>query len=484
MAEPNSSTHQRARQHLASLAIACFLVAMPLSAVRALPQQAPAPAPAEEDQASAEELAEAKRLFTEFREKLKASLSGAASDETKTLKKLARDIDRERQRIIKREYPERSLRAQSQKRKDLAGLAEMQSAAMGARAELGLIWLAAHQGPNGGWSANGFQDLCGLLNPGANCSGRGHAMHDVGVTGLALLAFVRANKASPSARWTETINRGRDYLLNNQRLLGSLASMKANAQSYDHLVALLALVELYPGDNDPRLKPAIASAVRFAKGLQQPGAGWRYAHPKSEDMLDMPNDVSATGWAIQALVALGDGGLPSEDKAVEDGLNYIAEMTDANGRTGYYMRGGLSSRMVGLDDRWPDQDTEAMTAVAVLSRALGDPTGRTDRNPDLQDNAIALLIDSPPLFATEPPDNGGVDYYYWYYGTRALAWAGGERWWRWLDALQQAADAHGIEANDELGSWGPSHGPWGGVGGRVYSTAIMTLSAIAAAHAE
>lgn|GEM_PF-2569473 len=487
MAEGNSSTHQRTRRHLASLAMAGFLAATPFSAVRALQQQLPPPPPppaAEEDQPSAEEIARAQKLFAAFRAKLKASLPDAASDGTKTLEKLVRDIHKERQRIIKRKYPERSLRAQSQKKKDLTGLAEMQAAAMGVRAELGLIWLAAHQGPSGGWSANGFDDLCGLLNPGTSCSGRGHVVHDVGVSGLALLAFVRANKSSPSARWAETISRGRDYLLDNQRLLGSLAGMEANAQTYDHFVALLALAELFPDDDDPRLKPAIASAVRFAKRLQTPGAGWRYVHRKSKDMLAFPSDVSVTGWAIQAFVALESGGLPTEHKAIADGLRYIDSMTDADGRTGYYERGALSSRLEGLDTRWPSADTEAMTAVAVLSRALGDPTGRTDRNPELQDNAIAFLSDSPPWFATEPPENGAVDYYYWYHGTRALAWAGGERWWRWLDALQQAAQAHGLEAQDELGSWGPSHDPWGLLGGRVYSTAIMTLAAIAAAQAD
>lgn len=472
MGKDNVNRHKVGPQHLTWVAIACVVVTMPLSAVQALPQL------------STQDSTQSRTPFDVFRAELKTSLDGAAADANKALKKLTRDIDRERKRITKREYPAASLRAQSQLKKDLAGLAEMQSAAMGVRAELGLIWLAFHQGPDGRWSANSFEDLCGLLNPGTYCTGRGSVVHDVGVSGLSLLAFVRARQSSEPGRWAETILRGRDFLLENQQSDGALAGKKANAQSYDHLVALLALVELQPDDNDPRLKPAIAAALRFARGMQQPGVGWRYVLPKSEDMLAYASDVSVTGWAIQVLVALEDAGLPADDRALSDGLNFIAEMTDADGRTGYYERGGPSSRIEGLGARWPDEDTEAMTAVAVVSRALGDSVGRSGRDPGLQDKAIAFLSASPPRFATELPDNGGVDYYYWYYGTRALAWAGGERWWNWLDALQQAAQAHGLGTDDELGSWGPAHDPWGVLGGRVYSTAIMTLTALSASHAH
>src|SRR5262249_44495546 len=59
-----------------------------------------------------------------------------------------------------------------------------------------LDWLAAHQSPDGSWDCDGFAKSCGKLGANA-CSGPGGANHDVGVTGLALLAFLRAHEAKP-----------------------------------------------------------------------------------------------------------------------------------------------------------------------------------------------------------------------------------------------------------------------------------------------
>src|SRR5262245_15781060 len=56
-----------------------------------------------------------------------------------------------------------------------------------------LKWLAAHQSPDGGWECEGFPRWCDQKPAsGSGPDGKGKAQYDVGVTGLALLAFLGA----------------------------------------------------------------------------------------------------------------------------------------------------------------------------------------------------------------------------------------------------------------------------------------------------
>ena len=67
--------------------------------------------------------------------------------------------------------------------------------------------------------------------------------------------------------------------------------------------------------------------------------------------------------------------------------------------------------------------------------------------------------------------------YYWYYGTYALFQMGAQKpeyWKRWEEALVPTLLESQRADGDARGSWDPV-GPWGHSGGRVYSTALMTL---------
>jgi hypothetical protein len=76
--------------------------------------------------------------------------------------------------------------------------------------------------------------------------------------------------------------------------------------------------------------------------------------------------------------------------------------------------------------------------------------------------------------------DGSIDHYYWYYATYALFQMGGRHWTEWQKKLESA-----VVKNQQLskepgkknlyGSWDPTCA-WGEDGGRVYSTAILTLT--------
>ena len=151
-------------------------------------------------------------------------------------------------------------------------------------------------------------------------------------------------------------------------------------------------------------------------------------------------------------------------------LNWIDEVTDpANGRVGYDSIGSVSSRVTGINDHYPPEKGEAMTAVGLLCRFfLGqDP----DDTPIMAKHADLMLKTLPEW----DPEGFGSDMYYWYYGSYAMFQMGGSRFWApWNKALKKAVLDSQRHDGDEKGSWDPKD-PWGYAGGRVYSTASMVL---------
>ena len=70
--------------------------------------------------------------------------------------------------------------------------------------------------------------------------------------------------------------------------------------------------------------------------------------------------------------------------------------------------------------------------------------------------------------------------YYWYYGTLATLAVGGSYWRDWHASLTRAVvdtQRQDTDACRYKGSWDPV-GPWGLDGGRVYATALMTMTLV------
>jgi hypothetical protein len=113
----------------------------------------------------------------------------------------------------------------------------------------GLPWLARHQGPEGGWSAEGFESQC----LGGKCGGRGDRDFDTGVTGLAVLAFLGAgyshlskdvvfDPAFPDRAldFGQVVKKGLLWLAAHQDPEGC-AGPRGAKYMYNHAIAALAL---------------------------------------------------------------------------------------------------------------------------------------------------------------------------------------------------------------------------------------------------
>ncbi|MHC4846367.1 MAG: prenyltransferase/squalene oxidase repeat-containing protein [Planctomycetota bacterium] len=338
----------------------------------------------------------------------------------------------------------------------------------------GLEWLANHQNPEGFWSCAAFDIECGQRSTDVFCDGLGNPQFDVGVTGLSLLAFMGAGHTQKHGLHKKVVSRGLRYLTDVQSNDGNFGQATNPQHTYDHVIATLAMVEAYGrGGRDRHLREPAERALKYLYRIRNPGGAWRYASFHQE-MATTPNDMSVTGWAILAMTLAKDLDLPFDETALEDSLLFLEEMTDpVTGVTGYSERGARPARQLGADALWPDDQTEAMTAVGVLCRIFADPDLERPGNREMVEKGIEVLSRMPPLWEDELP--GRRDFYYWYYGAYATFQFGDDAWKIWERSMSSAIVAHQHEEGELRGSWDPQEDPWGSVGGRVYSTATLTL---------
>ncbi len=342
--------------------------------------------------------------------------------------------------------------------------------------QAGLAWLAAHQDPAGFWSANGFEDQCGVLGADGPCGGRGSPRFDVGVTGLALLAFLGAGHTDRHGDYKAVVKDGLRYLRDIQASDGSMESPRSSQGTYDHIIATLALCDAYHYSRSHKLRGPAEAALAHMYELRTPGSGWRYGPDHETAAIPGQSaDTSVTGWAMLAMAEAKRAGLRFEPAAMEDALLFLDEMTSRDtGRTGYVHPGGNSAREDGLEVVFPAEQSEAMTAVALLSRIFADPDLARPGHRELIEKGADLLAALPPIWDDDRP--GRRDYYYWYYGTYALYQVGGKRWRQWEAAIIESIAKHQHRDGERTGSWDPQLDPWGHLGGRVYSTALLTLT--------
>ena len=328
--------------------------------------------------------------------------------------------------------------------------------------EAGLQWLADHQDQDGRWDCDGFMDHDPLDDL---CTGPGGSLHDVGVTGLALLAFLGNGNTTSRGPYRNTVKRGLRWLQAQQDPdTGLIGDAVGKGYLYDHAIASLALCEAYYFSSSPLLKHTAQKALNQISRARNPYGAWRYDVPPTGE-----NDTSVTGWMVIALQSGRDAGLVVDEDALIGALTWIDEVTDpSTGRVGYDSIGSVSAREQGINDHFPTDRAEAMTAVGLLSRVF---LGQTpDEHPIMRKHAELMLRALPRWDA----DGLGSDMYYWYYGSYAMFQMGGRYWKAWNKAMKAAVLESQRKDGAHSGSWDPA-GPWGKQGGRVYSTAMMVL---------
>jgi hypothetical protein len=181
------------------------------------------------------------------------------------------------------------------------------------------------------------------------------------------------------------------------------------------------------------------------EGRNRQLGGWRYEPGQA-------GDTSVLGWQIMALTSARRAGSPVPEEAFNVARRWLSkvEREDAPGLYAYQPK-----RRV----------TPAMTAEGLyVQQLLG-----ADRDGAAASNSVALILENPPDWDQE------ANTYYWYYATLALFQQGGPAWEQWNEWIKDELVEHQRTTGDAAGSWDPD-GKWANVGGRVYQTAICTLT--------
>ena len=362
-----------------------------------------------------------------------------------------------------------------------------------------LEWLKRHQHPDGRWSSHGFHENCrheegtllctftGDLDSGTGTDA-GFEGFDVGVTSLALLAFVGhgiTHRVGGDPELRACVKRGLAWLLDQQiespdpALDGLFGAPSETTEEwvYNHAIATLAIADLLLVSRDTiQLRRPTARAVEWCLSSRNPGYGWKYGYRTGK------NDTSVTGWLMFALKSAKACGrarlIPFKKERYDDAfagaISWIDAVTsESTAITGYEAPGDEGSRLQKIHgDRYPySKELSCMTAVGVLTRVFAGESKRTDT----MRRAVSHLVSNPPEWR---PASGKrtskINFYSWYYATYALYQIGGKPWQKWQDELAPTMVKNQRTDGCEHGSWDPI-GEWGCAGGRVYSTAMGAL---------
>lgn len=314
--------------------------------------------------------------------------------------------------------------------------------------ENALAWLARNQNPLGYWDADAWGAGQVKIDESGNDRRNAGKTADSGVTALSVLAFLGAGYTRDEGPHAETVDKALTWLVANQRDDGYLGGEARNFERmYCHGMATYALAEAYGMRADPsdaRLRQPLEKAVAYIAAQQGEDGGWRYA-PGQE------GDMSMFGWQLMAIRSADIAGVPVPAAAKTKAIRFLRDRSRGTS-------GGLAGY---LTDQPP---TPSMTAEALFCKQM---LGITRGNPASVE-AVAFLLENAPR-------RSKLDLYYWYYGTLAMYQYGGPAWEKWNAATRDLLVAEQVKNAENAGSWEPRDA-WGPYGGRVYSTAVATLS--------
>jgi hypothetical protein len=322
--------------------------------------------------------------------------------------------------------------------------------------ERSLAWLARQQHPDGHWDASRFGS--GQIEFDENRVDRRFAGRDAdtGITALAILAFLGAGYTQEEGKYTRTVSEALNWLMAQQASDGNLSGNATHfARMYCHAMATYALGEASGMQSDPtldiRLRSVLLRAVTYIVAQQnRKDGGWRYLRTQQGDM-------SMFGWQLMALKSAELAGVKIPNVKIRGEttkslmIKFLRQRSE--GRDG-----GLAAYRQG------DPVTPTMTAEALFCRQMLGYRHSTSARLE----AVEYLTEHLPRM-------NNYNLYYWYYGTLAMYQHGGEAWTTWNTALRDMLIFEQRKAGPNSGSWDP-RGVYGPYGGRIYSTAIATLS--------
>ena len=311
------------------------------------------------------------------------------------------------------------------------------------------------------------QETQGVLAGGWKCEGS--SGESVGVTGLALLAFLGygCTDREPT-EFAPTVKAAIKFLMDKQATFEK--NPKTNGffgeRMYTQGIATLALAEAYGMTGRHDVKQAAQAGLDYILRVQPAWGGFGYG--------GAGGDESVAGFNLQAIKAGIDGGLtvPTVSKMRTEAWLRSTALAP----TGYQNAGAWIEQNGELVKKSEPAMTSGgnasspsrQTAVALTTRLfLGHK--RTDKDCIMQAD---WLMNTDKLYETLTAH----DYYYTYYMSLAMFQMGGSYWDKWNKNFNAPLRALQEKNGPDKGSWSTAGDTYGGYGGRVYTTSMACLA--------
>jgi len=214
--------------------------------------------------------------------------------------------------------------------------------------ERGLKFLARTQNPDGSWTSNAGKKINESYRPFDESRDVPH----VGVSSLAILAYLAGGHLPGRGPYGEVVNRAVGFVLDQAQQSGMIQG--SGTRMYSHAFATLALAEVYGMAPHPRIRAVLENAVDFTVRCQNETGGWRYV-PFTSD-----SDMSVTVCQVVALRAARNVGFKVPQATIDRALTYVIR----SAYTGEEAKGGF--RYQPQEIRW-NRDSFALAAAGLTT---------------------------------------------------------------------------------------------------------------------
>lgn len=325
--------------------------------------------------------------------------------------------------------------------------------------QLGLRYLASIQREDGSWGAQRKWH-------------RKYGEVYVGKTGLAVLAFLGAGHTPQSKTlYSNVVSHAIEFLLELQGSEGHFGV----TSSYSHGITTYALAECYAMTKAAKLRRPLELALEWTlrnqnmRGARHSRGGWGYFSSRLQPE-DRYARASTTAWQVMALESARRSGLEIPDRALAMARRFLLNCWDD--RYDYFLYNREPSRLSSHYRTLPASTPASIFCLILLG---------VDPSDSRLERGLEFTVDRKPRRYRRVGDDEFVEraagnVYFWYYGSLACFFAGGEVWKEWNEALKTLLP----RAQDENGSFAPID-PYAEYAGdrdddRVYTTAMCILS--------
>jgi hypothetical protein len=284
----------------------------------------------------------------------------------------------------------------------------------------------------------------------------GREEHTVGVSGLALLAFLgQGHTHTDDGPYKKTVDMAIKYLLKQQGGQGRFPG-----RLYHQAICTMALVEAYALSGDTTLKQPAADAVAAICAAQQQCGGWDYGFESSNNR----GDTSVTGWQVMALKSAKKAGIEFSDTVLPSARKFLASITRYDGAIGYDT---VRPRPFDRDD----YSLAALTAAGLNAHLFAGGDGKED----VLQKAVGVLLRHAPEIPKATKDgkrfSPPANIYLWYHAALALCRLGGHEWKFYNTRFKSVL----LKLQKQDGSWDCTGDRWARAGGKVYFTCLAIL---------